>query len=148
MAETREKPAVRKVAMDLLARREHSALELQRKLASRGYAEDEIDVVLEGLQSDRLQSDERFAEVYSHSRVEAGMGPIRIRHELRERGVDDSLIESALAPLAGRWDELMAAQRVRRFGAAVPDDYAARMKQARFLQNRGFAADSVMRLFR
>ena len=134
--------------MDMLARREHSALELRRKLLTRGYADDDIDAVLEGLQRDRLQSDERFAEAYAHSRVEAGMGPVRIRHELRERGVDEALIESALAPFADRWDALLAAQRERKYGAALPADYAARMKQARFLQNRGFSADSVMRLFR
>ena len=134
--------------MDLLARREHSALELRRKLVSRGYGDDEIDAALAGLQRNRLQSDARFAEAYVHSRVEAGMGPLRIRHELRERGVDESLIESALAPLAAEWDRLLAQQRERKYGAAIPDDYAARMKQARFLQNRGFSADSVMRLFR
>ncbi len=148
MNELRDRPAASKVAMDMLARREHSALELRRKLVTRGYTDDDIDAALASLRRDRLQSDERFAEAYVHSRVGAGMGPVRIRHELRERGVDESLIESALAPLAGCWDELMTTQRERRFGAAVPGDYAARMKQARFLQNRGFSADSVMRLFR
>ncbi len=148
MNELRDRPAARKVAMDMLARREHSALELRRKLVTRGYADDDIDAALAGLQRDRLQSDERFAEAYVHSRVEAGMGPVRIRHELRERGVDESLIESALAPLADDWERLLAQQRERKYGAAIPDDYAARMKQARFLQNRGFSADSVMRLFR
>ncbi len=148
MSETTDRPAARKVAMEMLARREHSALELRRKLVTRGYDDDDIDDALESLQRNRLQSDTRFAEAYVHSRVEAGMGPIRIRHELRERGVDEALIESALEALAGRWDDLLAAQRERKYGAAIPDDYGARMKQARFLQNRGFSADSVMRLFR
>ncbi len=148
MNEVTDKPAARKVALDLLARREHSALELRRKLLARGYDDDDIDAALAGLQQERLQSDERFAEAYVHSRVEAGMGPLRIRHELRERGVGEGPIEAALGPLADRWDEMMAALRERRYGAEVPQDYAARMKQARFLQNRGFSADSVMRLFR
>ena len=148
MSLTVNRPSARKVSMDLLARREHSALELRRKLTTRGYDDDDIDAALAGLQRDRLQSDERFAEAYVYSRVEAGMGPVRIRHELRERGVDEAQIESALAWFADRWDALLAAQRERKFGATIPADYAARMKQARFLQNRGFSADSVMRLFR
>jgi SOS response regulatory protein OraA/RecX len=42
----------------------------------------------------------------------------------------------------------MIRQRIRKYGVAIPNDYAERMKQARFLQNKGFSPESVMRLFR
>ncbi|MCH8264842.1 MAG: hypothetical protein IIC10_05535, partial [Proteobacteria bacterium] len=52
-------PVLRRAAMDYLARREHSAFELRRKL-SRKYPEadpQEMDAVLEKLRADKLQSE-------------------------------------------------------------------------------------------
>ena len=134
--------------MDLLARREHSAEELRQKLKSRDFEETSINKIIRELQSEGLQSDIRFTEAYIHQRFEAGMGPLKIRFELRQKGIDDAVAETFLDPLSDRWEESMNRQRSRRFGEAIPQDYAERMKQARFLQNRGFSPESVMRLFR
>jgi regulatory protein len=134
--------------MDFLARREHSQHELRQKLEARAGDEDDVEAVLRQLREEKLQSDERFTEAYIHHRVNAGIGPLKIRHELRQKGIEDALADIFLEPLAGEWDEMMRQQRARKFGNAIPRDYAARMKQARFLQNRGFSPESVMRLFR
>ena len=139
---------IRKKAMDLLALREHSAEELRRKLKERDFDEDAIAVTLRELQADGLQSDFRFTEAFVRQRFQVGMGPLKIRFELRQKGIDDAITETLLDPLSERWDESMKKQRVRRFGETLPEDNAARMKQARFLQNRGFSPESVMRLFR
>ncbi len=148
MFEVAELTEIRKKAMDLLARREHSVFELERKLQARGYDEDAIGEAVEGLRRDRLLSDERFVEAYVHQRGNAGVGPIKIGYELRQKGIADGLIEAYLDPRDEAWDESMRHQRARRFGEAIPDDYATRVKQARFLQNRGFSPAAVMRLFR
>jgi len=150
MAVTTENPAteIRRKAMDLLARREHSAEELRRKLQARGFDDTAIEQALEALQHDGLQADDRFAESFVHQRFHAGMGPLKIAFELRQKGVDEALADECLAVYADCWQESMARERRRRFGEALPEDYAARMKQARFLQNRGFSPESVMRLFR
>ena len=103
---------------------------------------------LQELISDRLQSDERFTEAYVNHRCNAGVGPLKIRYELRQRGISDLLADEFLEPLSEHWDQLMLQQRVRKYGEVIPADYAERMKQARFLQNRGFSPESVMRLFR
>jgi regulatory protein len=52
---------VRRVAMDLLARREHSVLELTRKLQARGFEPQLVDAALQQLVADGLLSDARFA---------------------------------------------------------------------------------------
>jgi len=148
MAEKRVESSIRNKAMDLLARREHSAQELRQKLKTREYDTDAIDEILQVLKEDRLQSDERFTESYVNHRFNAGVGPLKIRYELRQKGVSDRLVDEFLEPLSDQWDELMTRQRVRKYGEPIPDDYAERMKQARFLQNRGFSPESVMRLFR
>jgi regulatory protein len=70
--------------MDLLARREHSAHELRQKLEKREFDRDEIELALEVLQQNNLQSDARFTESYVNHRTNAGLGPIKIAHELLE----------------------------------------------------------------
>ena len=140
--------SLRHVAMDYLARREHTASELRYKLKGRAQDEDEIEVVISRLQQEKLQSDERFTEAFVNQRFRSGVGPVKIRYELRQKGVDDGLIDEFLEPLGEEWEALMCSERVRKFGDAIPEDYSARMKQARFLQNRGFSPEAVMRLFR
>ena len=140
--------SIRNTAMNLLARREHSANELLQKLKQRDFEQNEILRAIEELQADNLQSDARFAESFINQRVNAGYGPIRIRHELRQKGVAEELVDAILEHFDGKWQELMLQQKIRKFGAEIPDEYAQKMKQARFLQNRGFSPESVMRLFR
>ena len=143
-----EVPSTRNKAMDLLSRREHSEQELRRKLKLRDYDSNDIDETLRRLKLDGLQSDHRFAESYVNHRVNAGIGPVKIRFELRQKGVSDDLADEFLQPLSDGWETLMQQQRVKKFGPTIPADYKTCMKQARFLQNRGFSAESVMRLFR
>jgi len=140
--------SLRKIAMDFLARREHSEHELRQKLEARHDDSEAVEVVLQQLKDERLQSDERFTEAYVNHRFNAGVGPFKIRYELRQKGIDDLRVDAFLEPLDECWEQMMRQQRARKYGETLPDDYAARMKQARFLQNRGFSPESVMRLFR
>jgi regulatory protein len=140
--------SIRVVAMDLLSRREHSAYELAQKLKQREFDIDEIEATLAVLQQENLQSDSRFIESVVNYRINSGFGPIKIKHELRQKGIDAEQIEDYLSALAVEWEHLMEAQRNKKFGQGIPGDYKEKMKQARFLQNRGFSPESVMRLFR
>ncbi len=134
--------------MDLLARREHTEREIRHKLRSREFDEAQIEAAIEGLKLDGLLSDERFCEAYVNQRFNAGYGPLKIAYELQQKGVDAAQVDACLAPLADDWRQSMLQQRLRKFGPELPDDYRERMRQARFLQNRGFSPESVMRLFR
>ena len=77
--------------MDYLARREHSEQELIRKLNSRGFDEELVEIAVAELMADGLLSDARFAEAFVNSRFQRGSGPQKIRAELRERGIAPSL---------------------------------------------------------
>ena len=140
--------SIRNTAMNLLARREHSANELLQKLKLRDFDQSDILPAIEELQADNLQSDVRFTESFVNQRVNAGYGPIKIRHELRQKAVAEELVDSFLEKFDGEWQERLLQQKMRKFGAEIPADYSQKMKQARFLQNRGFSRESVMRLFR
>jgi regulatory protein len=139
---------VRRVAMDLLARREHSVLELTRKLQARGFEPQLVDAALQQLVADGLLSDARFAETFVYSRLQRGSGPAKIRAELRERGVADSNVEQVMAGHEDDWLQLLRAVRDRKFGPEAPGDYRERARQMRFLQGRGFTSEQIGRLFR
>jgi regulatory protein len=134
---------IRARALGLLARREHSRLELARKLRQRGMAGADLEQVLDELAAARLLSDTRFAEEYARSRASRGYGPLRIRAELRERGIDDAGIQAALAELGEDWCQQARAARQRRFGAESPVDLKERARQSRFLQQRGFSPEQI-----
>ncbi len=140
--------SARNTAMDLLSRREHSYKELFNKLKLRNFESDDIDSALQKLQFENLLNDERFTENYIHYRVKKGFGPLRIKNELSEKGVDNEIVQNQIEEYESIWSELMEQQRNKKFGHEIPLDYKEKVKQARFLQNRGFAAELVMRLFR
>jgi regulatory protein len=138
-----EREEVRAAALRLLARREHSARELRRKLRERGHLEEFVDAVLAELERERLLDDARFADALIASRIGRGQGPMRLLAELRERGVAEAIAEQALAEAECDWTALAATVRRKRFGAAAPTDYPQRAKQARFLQYRGFTSEQI-----
>lgn len=139
--------AVRRAAMDLLARREHGRAELGRKLRQRGAEAELIDSALERLSEEGLLSDERFLESFIRSRANAGYGPLRIRDELNQRGLPRAAVERALAESPIDWAENLRELWQRRF-AGLPGDARERAKQGRFLLYRGFAHEAVSRLLR
>lgn len=135
------------VSVGLLARREHSARELAGKLRSRGFGAEVIESVLARLAQERLQSDERFTEVYLRQRSEKGYGPLRIAAELGERGIDDSLISAGFrqAEADGTIDWFALAEGVyaRKFGGRPIEDIKERAKRLRFMQYRGFTHEQI-----
>jgi regulatory protein len=104
----------RRVALGLLARREHSSLELAYKLSARGFDADLVASLLHRLSAEGLLSDARFAESFVRARRDKGYGPVRIRGELRERGVDSETIEACLDQSDVAWLRLVASVRAKR----------------------------------
>jgi regulatory protein len=68
---------------------------------------------------------------------------VRIRVELRERGVAEGDIEEGLQAADEDWAGIARETRRKRFGLSPPGDYRERARQARFLQYRGFSAEQV-----
>lgn len=107
--------------MRALAGREHSRLELRRKLFQKGHDADVIDAVLERLADDGSLSEERFVESFVRSRIGRGDGPIKIRLGLAERGVADRLAADALDESDNRWLERAEALVERRFSSDLAE---------------------------
>ncbi len=134
--------------MDSLARREHGEQELAAKLVAKGFDAAVVAEALAGLVEDGLLSDDRFAEAFVHSRYQRGAGPHRIRAELRERGIDEGLIEASIARYSDAWSGLVIEVRERKYGTGIPHDYRERSRQMRFLQQRGFTPEQIKQAFR
>lgn len=130
-------------AMAMLARREHAVRELQTKLLSKGHGRNTVDLVMSKLVEDRLISDQRYAEALVYSRRNGGYGPVRIAYELREKGVDDGIVEEYLDFNDHRWIEELERVRTLKYGETRPSSYQDWAKRANFLSGRGFTSDQV-----
>lgn len=147
--ETARDPArIRASALRLLARREHSTQELTAKLLARGYEPGPVADAVGALAAGNLVSDARFVEEFVASRLRRGTGPAKIREELRGRGVDTVRVDAELAGHRDAWVVNAEHVRRKRFGAALPRDYAQRARQARFLQQRGFTAEQIRQVMK
>ena len=136
-------PACTRVALELLARREHSQRELTRKLAARGFPADIIGPALHALERSGALANARFTETFVRSRIAKGQGPQRIRAELAQRGINDAEAVDGLRTADVDWLAAIRTVRAKRFGAELPRDYAERARQARFLQYRGFDSAQI-----
>jgi regulatory protein len=131
-------------ALGHLARREHSRAELGRKLAPHAASDAELRDVLDELESRRLLSDARFADMLARSRG-GRFGAARVQQELKAHRLDDALVRSAVADL--KTSELARARALwqRRFGERAVDR-AERLRQMRFLAGRGFAPEVIRKV--
>ncbi|MFK8018549.1 MAG: regulatory protein RecX [Pseudomonadales bacterium] len=147
---------LRRAGIDMLARREHSCVEMRRKLARKfedNFTESQIDEVIETLSAEGLQSDLRFAESFTRSKYERGDGPYKIKAALQDRGVHAGLIERVLDDEQLDWQRRAKLLYQRKFphydGARErSNDYSEevlkqRAKEMRFLQSRGFPKDMI-----
>lgn len=136
---------LREKALRLLAQREHSRAELARKLSDEGE-QDEIAALLTRFEECGLLCDSRFAGQFVSSRA-GRFGTRKLQYELKQRGVADADAAGALAAIGE--DDATRARAVwaRKFDA-LPADAKSWAKQARFLQSRGFSADSIRKVLR
>lgn len=133
-------------ALRLLAQREHSRAELERKLAGHEQQPGELAAALDALQSRGFIDEQRVADSLVHRRA-SRLGAARIHQELKAKGLDDALVAQTLAHLRG--SELQRAHQVwqGRFGAMLTDA-RSRAQQARFLAARGFGAAVIAKVLR
>ncbi len=137
-------------ALRYLAQREHSRVELERKLAR--YVEDlpeapagaQIAAALDELAAKGLLSEARAAESVLTSQGRR-YGVRRLKQTLQGKGLASELVAQTLQQ--ARATELDRAREVwrRRFGAP-PADAAERARQMRFLAGRGFEGEVIRRV--
>ena len=134
-------------ALRYLARRDYSRLELYQRLIARGLQSSLVNQVLDELQAQKYQSDERFAEMFIRSRINSGDGPFKIKIALRGKGVCDSLVLAVFDKLKIDWLARVETVKRKRFGDSMSDDLNVVAKQMRYLKNKGFSQDHINSVF-
>ena len=129
-------------ALRLLARREHTRQEIERKLTPHAGSSEEVKDLLSGLKQKNQLSEERFAEERARQ-LARKYGAARIRQDLKAKGVSEELI----ARFSSSENEMQKAkeilERKYRTPAATREEKAKRM---RFLQSRGFSSEVIFTL--
>jgi regulatory protein len=136
-------PTAYQRALRRLARRDQSVAELRRALLERGHEEPEVENALERLRRERYLDDAGFAERFARSRMtHQGLGRLRVRQGLRQRGVDRSTTEAGITAALGEVDERelldgLARRYWRQHARVEPSRRLPRLWA--FLLRRGFA---------
>ncbi|MBG10625.1 MAG: hypothetical protein CMD92_05610 [Gammaproteobacteria bacterium] len=149
---TADDSVLRRAAMEFLARREHSAHELETKLNRKFSAVSPTQVlnVLSRLTAEGLQSDERYTESRIRYRQERGFGYHNIRTDLISKGVRPILIDQVLHPEDDCWVSKARELVKNRLSPAEENNIARirfgspeHIKLMRFLESRGFARRDI-----
>lgn len=135
--------AARAYAMRSLARRESAESELARRLRQQGYQEEVIEAVLDYCRGYNWVNDERYGAMAVRAGAAKGHGPLKIRFELRRKGLDDGQIDAAFEQPELDWFELALELLERRANLADLTDFKLRMKWLKYLLGRGFSQDQA-----
>ena len=133
---------MRAFAYQLLGRREYSLAELSARLKKKWPMAEGISTLVSQLAEENLVSDERFVESFLRSRVQRLQGPLKIRLELKGKGIDESLISQALDSPSVSWYELAAEWLDRHQSGEL--GLKEKQKFYRRLVNRGFTHGQAM----
>ena len=133
-------------ALACLARREHSRLELEKKLRPHAESVEQLQQLLDALEAKNLLSAQRYADSLIHRKA-SRFGAQRILAEMKQQGLDESLCAASAAVL--KETELARATEVwqKRFGSA-PADWKEKPRQAAFLQRRGFSMGVIRQVLK
>jgi regulatory protein len=131
-------------ALKYLAAREHSRAELTRKLAPHAESSEEVQRVLDELETRGFLSAERFAESVVHRKA-ARYGTARLKAELFQHQLPEDITRAVTQSLRETEQDRAQALWQKRFGevAQTPAELA---KQMRFLAGRGFSGDVIRRV--
>jgi regulatory protein len=127
-------------ALRILGYRFNSEAELRRKLLAKRFDDATIAETLARLRDEKWLDDERFAAAFVRTRVQKGIGRLRIRRELMAAGIDDDVAERAVREHTDGEDERLRAayeKLARRLGGD-------RDKIASRLLRQGFELSAIL----
>ena len=137
--------SIRIKIMDFLARREHTSREIFQKMEKKVQLLNILREQIQKLENEGLIDNKRFAEQYIHSRSSRGYGPLRIRQELIQKGVDETISQSLMG--SQDWSYLAMLVLEKKTGKSIPEEGNEILKIKRFLNYRGFNHSHIEEAF-
>jgi regulatory protein len=136
--------AARHSALAHLARRDHCKAELALKLIRVGFDAETSRAAVEALEQEKVVDDARFVQNFISYHAERGEGPTRIAYKLNSPTLElDKALVTQHMDGAQDWVERAREVRAKKFGAAMPASQTDVIKQAYFLQHRGFTTPQI-----
>jgi len=133
-------------ALKYLAAREHSRVELIRKLGPHAESPEQIDAVLNEIEAKGLLSAQRFADSILHRKA-ARFGTARLQAELAQHQLPADIAREATLAMRDTEFERAHALWARRYGE-IPEAPEEKARQMRFLAGRGFSGEVIRRVLR
>lgn len=127
----------------LLASREQSRHELYIKLKQRNYDSQLIHEWLDKFAESDIQSDKRFAEMLVRSRINKGVGELRLSQELKQHQIEATIIADLMTSEDIDWFELAVTVLHKKMNGTIIGDAKHQQKYYRFLQQRGFSSEQI-----
>ncbi|MGY0614288.1 recombination regulator RecX [Vibrio sp. FJH11] len=145
MYQKRQEPTLssKEAAIQLLSRRDHGQYELHQKLALKGYEDADIEAAINFCLDHHYLDDLRYAKSQIRQHVYKGHGERRIRQELAQKRVSESVIEEAMAEEPQDWFELARMAAEKKFKGIQAKDQKEYAKQVRFMQYRGYSFEQI-----
>lgn len=103
--------------------------------------------VVEALQAEKYVDDARFASAYAREKATLqGWGPVKIRFQLRGKGVSDAHIAAALEEIEPEKAEARLAKLLEAKAKTLKGDPQGRLKLIKFALSRGYDYDVVKKM--
>lgn len=132
---------IHKIALNYLARKEHTRLTLQEKLLRKGFSQQSVDATLDILIQHGFLNEQRFCEAFIQKRIKQGYGPVRIVAECHQYGLNKEIILSQLPQDEEFW--LAVIQKVLEKKFHFRHHPKEQLRQMRYLQYRGFKLNQI-----
>jgi len=142
--------SVKAAALRFLKIRPRSIGELKEKLGVKGFSETEIETTIHDLTASGLLDDRAFTKSWINYRLARPFGFRRIIQELKAKGIDQEIIDQAVAEIEGYNPENTALELARRRWLRMPaiDPDKKKKRVLDFLLRRGFEAGIAIKVLK
>lgn len=135
----------------LLKSRIQSEHEIQEKLNAKNLPVPVIKQTIRYFRDLGLINDRQFAKEWVSSRLKKPFGIDRIRLELKRKGIDPAVIETAIRDSTDQYDEYAVVSRLARYRSSKyknTDPEKIRQRVYGFLLRRGFSMSVIIKVVR
>jgi regulatory protein len=137
-------------ALRLINLKPRSAEELKGKLKEKGIPENIMTHVLGEFKKKGLVDDKKFAKLWVNSRMASNpKGEKILRHELKEKGVEDDIISQTIEEAKNgqsEYDTVKKLADTRMHSLRELDKKTAKRRLFGYLKRRGFSFDVIMKV--
>lgn len=130
-------------AVSLLSRKDYSNNGMRRALHHLSDDGMTVEEVIVRLGDNNYLNDQRMAENMVSRLLRKQYGPLRIRLELRQKGIEQDVADKAISDSGVDWFQMASDSRRKKFGDERPADVNEKIRQMRYLQSRGFTMDMI-----